>query len=239
MTFSMKKISTLLLIIMTVFLAGCLYPGEDEGQGKIPYDEHIQAIQSAVDAFREDSGGLLPIKTKESDVDPYIKYPIEFSQIVPKYTEKIPSSAFENSGIYQYVLRDVEENPTVKVVDLRAAEMIRDLNMRKTMNSGKTPFKEELGKGVYEIDFKALGYDAPLTLESPYSDAHLPLVVGGDGKFYVDYSIDLNRILAEEEPDVEDGEDIRFLLEERSHVIPAYSLPYTVNEENEPIFMTR
>lgn len=239
MKFSMKKISTFLFVVMTVFLAGCLYPGEDEGQGKIPYDEHIQAVQRAVDAYREDSGGLLPIKTKESDTDQYIKYPIQFSQIVPEYTEKIPSSAYEKSGIYQYVLRDVEENPTVKVVDLRAAEMIRDLNLRRTMNSGQTPFKDELGKGVYEIDFKALGYDAPLTLESPYSDTYLPLVVGGDGKFYIDYSIDLNRILSEENPEVAEGEDIRFLLEERSSVVPAYSLPYTVNEQNEPVFMAR
>ncbi len=238
MKFSMKRIKTVLLLTMTIFLAGCLYPGEDEGQGKIPYEEHIEAIQSAVDAYQADTG-VLPIKTKESDTDQYIKYPIEFSQIVPEYTDRIPSSAYEKSGIFQYVLRDVEENPTVKVVDLRAAEMIRDLNLRKTMNSGQTPFKEEVGKGVYEVDFKALGYKEPLMLESPYSESHLPLVVGGDGKFYIDYSIDLNRILSEENPDIEEGEDIRFLLEERSNVVPAYSLPYTVNEQNEPVFMSR
>lgn len=238
MKFSMNKKILVALATVTIFLAGCMYPGEDEGNGKIPYEEHLQSIQQAVDAFQEDTGGLLPIKTKESDTDQYIKYPIEFSQIIPEYTDRIPSSAYENGGIFQYVLRDVEENPTVKVVDLRAAEMIRDLNMRKVMN-GKTPFKDEIGKGVYEINFEALGYESPLTLESPYSDAQLPIVVGGDGKFYVDYSIDLNRILAEEKPEVEEGEDIRFLLEERSNVLPAYSLPYTVNEQNEPVFIGR
>lgn len=236
MTFSMKKLTTMLFFSMTLLLGGCLFPGEDEGQGKIPYDEHIESIQRSVEAYRTDTGGLLPIKERELGTDLYIKYPIEFSKIIPKYTEKIPSSAYEKGGIFQYVLVDVEENPIVKVVDLRAAEMIRDLNMRKDMNGG-IPFKEQIGQNVYEIDFKALGYKTPLTLESPYSNVHLPLVVAGDGNFYVDYSIELNRILTEENPEVKEGEDIRYLLEERSNVLPAYSLPYTVNEENEPIFM--
>lgn len=238
MRFSMKKTMLLLFFSMSLLLTGCLNPGEDEAQGRIPYDDHIESIQRAVDAFRDDSGGLLPIKTKDENVDKYIKYPIEFSKIVPKYTEKIPSSAYEKGGLFQYILIDVEENPRVKVVDLRAAEMIRDLNLRKTMNGG-IPFKEEIGQGVYEIDFKALGFKSPLTLESPYSDAHLPLVVGGDGNFYVDYSIDLHRILSEEDITVQEGEDIRYLLEEKSVVVPAYSLPYTINDENEPVFMTK
>lgn len=215
-----------------------MYQGDEEGQGKIPYDDHIESVQRSVEAFQADTGGLLPIKTKDANTDIYIKYPIEFSKIIPKYMEKIPVSAYEKGGIFQYVLVDVEENPTVKVVDLRAAEMIRDLNLRVSMK-GTTPFKEQIGDNVYEIDFEALGYKTPLTLESPYSDAHLPIVVGGDGNFYIDYSIDLNQILSEENIDVKEGEDIRSLLEERSHVVPAYSLPYTVNEENEPVFMRR
>ena len=47
------------------------------------------------------------------------------------YTEKIPSNAYETGGVYQYVLTDVETNPTVKLVDFRAAERIRELNLRK------------------------------------------------------------------------------------------------------------
>ena len=97
--------------------------------------------------------------------------------------------------------------------------------------------KRQVGDGVYEIDYHEMGFKDPLTVSSPYSDAHLPLVVGGDGNFYVDYSIELNRILTEEKPDVKPGEDIRYLLSETSPVLPAYSLPYTVNEENEPVYM--
>ena len=62
------------------------------------------------------------------------------------------------------------------------------------------------------------------------------LSLGEMGYFYIDYSIDLNRILQEKKPDVKEGEDIRYLLADNYPVLPAYSLPYTVNEDNEPIF---
>lgn len=240
MSFSIKKFAATLFLSTTLLLTGCnVYSVDEETQVDIPYPEQIESMQRAVDAYQGATGGLLPIKTKEVETDIYIKYPIDFTMIVPEHTEKIPSSAYEKGGLFQYVLIDVEENPTVKVVDLRAAERIRELNMRKSINSGSIPFNEEIGEGVFEVDFKEMGFKSPLTVKSPYSDVQLPIVVGGDGQFYVDYSIDLNRILTEEKPDIKEGEDVRYLLEEISPVLPAYSLPYTVNEQNELIFMKK
>lgn len=239
MRFSMKKLTVGLFLPILLLLTGCMYSPEEEAQTSLPHPEHIDFVQRAVDTYQVDNGGLLPIKTKELETDQYIKYPIEFSKIVPIYTEKIPASAYEKGGLFQYVLMDVEENPTVKVVDLRAAERIRELNLRKSINSGSIPFNDAVGEGVFEIDFKKMGFKSPLTVPSPYSDVQLPIVVGGDGQFYIDYSIDLNRILTTENPDVQQGEDIRYLLEEISPVLPAYSLPYTVNEQNELIFMKK
>ncbi|MGG0668222.1 hypothetical protein [Sporosarcina koreensis] len=234
-----KKSVFLFSVVATLLLlSGCMYKGEEKAVRENPYEDQIELIQKAVNSYKENNGGLLPIKTREQETDLYIKYPIEFSKIVPAYTEKIPSNAYETGGIYQYVLMDVEENPTVKLVDLRIAERIRDLNLKRHIN-GKLPFKESVGENVYEIDFKAMGFKEPLKVESPYSDALLPIVVGGDGHFYVDYSIDLNRILQEEKPDVKEGEDIRYLLSDSYPILPAYSLPYTVNEKNEPVFMKR
>lgn len=230
---------TALILSLTLLLTGCINPVTEEGGGDIPYADQIEIIQRAVDSFQEESGGLLPIKNRESETDQYIKYPIEFSSIIPAYTGKIPSNAYEKGGIFQYVLMDVEENPTVKLVDLRAAERIRELNLRKNINEGSIPYKDEIGNGVYEVDFKTMGFKNVLTVSSPYSDTQLPIVVSGDGNFYVDYSIDLQRILTEEKPKVKPGEDIRFLLAEISPVLPAYSLPYTVNDDNEPVFMKK
>jgi len=42
----------------------------------------------------------------------------------------IPGNAYEKGGIFQYIIWDPENNPTVKLVDLRSAEKIRDLNIR-------------------------------------------------------------------------------------------------------------
>lgn len=232
-----KKISLPLVIFLALFLSACGMQANKDVSGDNIYEEQIESVQRAIDAFQKDSGGLLPIKTRDSDTNVYIKYPIEFSQLVPTYMEVIPSNAFEKGGVFQYVLSNVEEKPTVKLVDIRFAEQIRDLNLRKNVNNGSIPFKDEVGHAVYEIDYGAMGYKNQLTVPSPYSNTHLPLVVAGDGNFYIDYSIDLQKILSEDKPSVKIGEDIRYLLEERSPVLPAYSLPYTVNEDNEPVFL--
>ncbi len=229
-----------MLVALTVLLAACGGGGgqEDPKAFTTPYQDQIDTMQRAVDAYREETGGLLPIKTRDQSVDPYIKYPIEFEKIVPKYTEKLPLNAYERGGVYQYVLYDVEENPTVKLVDIRAAERIRELNLRKHVNSS-VKFGEEIADAVYAVQYEEMGFNGPLTVPSPYSETQLPIVVGGDGNFYVDYSIDLANELKKTEFEVKEGEDIRYILAEAYNVLPAYSLPYTLNEEGEPTFSAR
>lgn len=233
-----KGILLTAIVTVTVLLSGCMYPGDEKAAKENPYEEQLQSVQKAVESYQNNNGGLLPIKTREQETDLYIKYPVEFSKLAPAYMEKIPSNAYEVGGIYQYVLTDVEENPTVQLVDLRVAERIRELNLRKQI-LGKIFFKEEVGEFVFEIDYEKMGYDEPIQIPSPYSDAQLPLVVGGDGNFYIDYSIDLGRIIENEKPDVKPGEDIRHLLSDHYPILPAYSLPYTVNEENQVIFLRK
>ncbi len=234
----MQKLKCLSLVLIVFVLSGCMYPGDTNDTQEVPYADQLETIQKAVYQYQEATGGLLPIKTRDMTIDMYIKYPIEFSKIIPTYTEKIPSNAFETGGIYQYVLMDVEDQPTVKLVDLRAAERLRELNIRKNIN-GYVPFGDSVGINAFAVDFKKMGFDKPVTIESPYSQTQLPIVVGGDGNFYVDYTIDLSRILKEQKVNVEEGQDIRFLLTDNYPVLPAYSLPYTVNDKNEPIFMKK
>lgn len=232
----MKRILQLFLAtFMLVILAACGGGVQESPESlRTPYDDQIELMQRAVDQYREKTGGLLPIKTRESDTDIYIKYPIEFSNIVPQYTEKIPMNAYEKGGVFQYVIYDAEDNPRVKLVDIRAAERIRELNLRKQVN-GKVPFGDEIAPNVYKIDFDAMGFKKPLTVPSPYSQSQLPLVVAGNGQFYVDYSIDLANELSNTKLNVQKEEDIRYILAEASNVLPAYSLPYRLNEAGEPV----
>ncbi|MBW9234351.1 hypothetical protein JQK62_19205, partial [Leptospira santarosai] len=111
-----------------------------------------------------------------------------------------------------YVIMDVEDNPTVKLVDLRAAEKIRELNIKLGVN-GYGPIAEQISENVYKLDYKIMGYKDEQTVPSPYSNVNLPLIATGDGSIYIDYSIELNRILMEDKPEVKPGEDIRYLLE--------------------------
>lgn len=233
----MQKLRLLAVLSMGILLlAGCGYKSGYEPENLLPYEDQLNAVQNAVNSFKEDSSGLLPIKTRDMETDQFIKYPIDFKKLVPSYMGKVPANAYEAGGIYQYVLMDVEENPTVKLVDLRIADTLRDINYRKGIN-GYGPVAEIITEGVYKLDYKKMGYKSELTVQSPYSDTQLPLVATGDGKVYVDYSIELNRLLQKHEEEVKPGEDIRFLLTNNFAIVPAYSLPYTVNEKNEPVFM--
>ncbi len=235
----MKKVALLLLLIISLFvLSGCMYPASERVESQRPHADQLASVQTAVEQYQEATGGLLPIKTRDQDVDQYIKYPIEFPKIVPRYLSETPPNAFETGGLFQYVIMDVEENPTVKLVDLRSAEKIRELSMKLGIN-GYGPIAGQVAENVYKLDYQIMGYKNEQTVPSPYSDVNLPLIVTGDGTIYIDYSIELNRILQEDKPNIKIGEDIRYLLVEKYPVVPAYSLPYTVNEKNEPEFLLK
>lgn len=231
-----KKLLVLItLLFASALLTGCLFPEEQKAENQIPDEAQLIAVQNAIEQYKTETG-VLPIQTREQDTDIFIKYPIDFSKLVPKYLANIPGNAYEKGGIFQYVIWDPENNPTVKLVDLRSAETIRDLNVR-LLSSKYMLYKDRIADNVYSINFEKLGLESEMTVPSPYSNNHLPLVASTEGKVYVDYSIDLNLFLKENNLTPKPGEDIRMLLVEAYPVVPAYSLPYTVNEENEPVFM--
>jgi hypothetical protein len=118
----MKFIKMMACFFGCFLLSGCLYPEEKLQKNTIPYEDQIAAVQNSVDRFQEESGGLLPIKTRDMTTPIYQKYPIDFSALSPKYMAEPPGTAFESGGIYLYALVDVEENPTVKLIDLRIAD---------------------------------------------------------------------------------------------------------------------
>ncbi|KAA0550271.1 hypothetical protein FZW96_02735 [Bacillus sp. BGMRC 2118] len=233
----MKKTS-ILLLFLTLLLSGCLYPEERLSENSIPYEDQLQSVQRAVDRFKEDNGGIIPIKDRDMETPIYQKYPIDFGKITPQYIPEPPSTAFESGGIYQYVLVDVEENPTVKLIDLRLADKIRDLKSRILVykrSNGFAPFDKELSRNVYSLDYEKLGYETPPTVESPYSGTSLPFIIDHNGEVYIDYSIDLNSFMKKTDHTFTTGEDIRELLVQESVFVPAFSVPYTV-QNNEPIF---
>ena len=61
-------------------LSGCLYPQEKLAENQIPYEDQIQSVQTAVDKFQKDNGGILPIKTRDQSTPIYEKYPIDYKK---------------------------------------------------------------------------------------------------------------------------------------------------------------
>ncbi|MEK4028957.1 MULTISPECIES: hypothetical protein [Bacillaceae] len=235
----MKKLAIVFVVTLTaVFMSGCMFPQERRAENQMPYGEQVQTVQSAVDQFKEANGGILPIKTKEENTPLYEKYPIDFKKLIPQFIAEPPGNAYESGGIFQYALVDVEENPTVKLIDLRMAEQIRDIQIR-IRSQGYPPFKKEIAHNVYSLDFKKIGFKEEPYVVSPYTQQNLPLVISGDGNIYVDYSSDLYAAIKKSQEKLKQGEDIRPILLKDSLFAPAFSLPYTVNNKNEPVFMVK
>lgn len=231
----------MLLCLLLGTLTGCLYPQERLSENRIPYKDQIQIVQSAVDQFQQAEGGILPIQTKDSSTPIYQKYVIDFNKLSPHFISEPPASAFESGGIFQYVLVDVETNPTVKLIDLTAVDPIRELKLRIKFykeKNGYPPFKDTLEKGYYELDYQKLGYgENPPYVKSPYSEKNLSLFIDTQGEIFIDYRPDLYEALGKFVHNYQNGDDIRDLLVEHYDFVPTYSVPYTV-KDNEPIFLT-
>lgn len=224
-----------MLALATLVLSGCLFPEEEKAESQVPDEVQLASVQKAIEEYQADTG-VLPIKTRDMDTDLFIKYPIDFEKLIPNYLVKSPANSYEQGGLFQYIIWDAEQNPTVKLVDLRSAENIRELKIR-FMGTYYPTFKEKIADYVYSIDFEKVGYKEDLTVPSPYSNNLLPIIATTEGEIYIDYSVDLNLFLKENGLTPKPGEDIRMLLVDAYPVVPAYSLPYTVDENNEPVFM--
>ncbi|MBO9128250.1 hypothetical protein [Bacillus sp. 165] len=234
------KLSILFSMVLSL-LTGCLYPEEKMQQNQIPYADQLTAVQTSVDQYKAANSGLLPIKTKDMETPIYQKYPIDFTKLSPRYIQEPPGNAYENGGIYQYVLIDVETKPTVRLIDLRITEQIRDVKLKIQMyrdQYGYPPYKKVVANGVYTLDYKKLRYKEEPFVISPYSGKNLPLVIDNNGELYVDYRMDLYEVLQKNKITVQPDEDIRSLLVKDSPFVPVYSLPYTV-KDNEPIFLVQ
>lgn len=231
-----------ILILLSLLLTGCLYPDSELEKNQIPYEDQLETVQTAVDNYVDSNNGLVPIRTKPSDTPIFEKYLIDFTKLTDGgFLSEIPGNAFEEGGVYQYVLITPEENPRVRLIDLRITEEIRGVNLRLQTYRDEhlyPPFGEQLSNNLYTIDYEKLGLESAPTVISPYSNNNLPIIMDVDGNLYVDYRMDLNDALNEYEHDFGEGDDIRYLLAENTPFVPAYSVEYTI-KNNEPVFMEK
>ncbi|WP_221567615.1 hypothetical protein [Alkalihalobacillus sp. TS-13] len=228
------------VILVFTLLTGCLYPEERLGQNRVPYEDQLNNVQNAVIEYRKDNG-VLPIANRDQGTPIYVKYPIDFGKLVPRYMQEPPGNSYENGGVYQYVLFDVEKDPKVKLVDLETVEQVKDYKTKLRLYIQKhkyPPYDKVLANERYTLKHKELGYKEQPTVKSPFTGNHLPLIVDNKNNVYIDYSMDLYQALEKKEHNYKKGDDIRDILVEDSPFVPAFSVPYTV-EDGEPVFLLK
>ncbi|MCY8978881.1 hypothetical protein [Bacillus halotolerans] len=237
----MGKLKCAMIFVAVIFLSGCLYPHERKSSVQAtPYQDQLKLVQSAVDEFQKANGGLLPIQTKDMSTPLYQKYPIDFNRLAPRYMAEPPSTAYESGGDYQYVLVDVENNPTVKLIDVKMAEKIRDIKLRVQMYRQEhkyPPYQDVLARDLFTLDGKKLGEADSLSVTSPISGNSLPLMIDGDGEIYVDYRTELVSCLKKSKKTFKPGTEIQDIIWEETPFVPAFSVKYTVNDKQEPVFL--
>ncbi|MGM8211627.1 hypothetical protein ACLIBH_02420 [Virgibacillus sp. W0430] len=230
----------LFIILIAILMTGCLYPDNELAKNQTPNEDQLEMVQAAIEQFRSETGGLLPIKTKPNETPIFEKYIVDFNMLKDRnILTEIPGNAYENGGVYQYTLITPESNPRVKLIDLRNTEVIRKINVKLEIYRSKNiypPYGRKVEEGIFTIDFDKLGFSHELHAVSPYSRQNLPIVMDTDGQIYIDYRIDLRKALDEFSSNYKEGDDIRYLLAENTPFVPVYSLPYTI-VDGEPTFL--
>src|SRR5690625_954596 len=104
------------ILFTVILLSGCLFPNNELEQNKVPNEDQLELVHTAVDKYREDSDVLVPIKTKSSDTDIFEKYLVDFNLLKEKnMITSVPGNAFENGGIYQYTLITPEDRKSTRL----------------------------------------------------------------------------------------------------------------------------
>ncbi|QIH75987.1 hypothetical protein GTN31_06405 [Macrococcoides canis] len=227
---------SLLLLLLSLLLGGCMYPKEKLAHNQVAPQDQLNMVQSAVESYQKDTGGLLPLKDRDQTYEIYLKHPVDFGKLKPKYLSQLPGSSFEMGGYYQYVMMNVDKNPKVMLVDLRTSDTLKNLRIRLETKSNELALGKKIGPNLYKINYKKYGLKQYPTVKSPYSGEALPIYINGGNEFKIDYSLDLGRALKTHK--VKQGEDIRYILYQDNPILPAYSVPYTVDDKNEPVFKT-
>src|SRR5699024_10891238 len=148
-------------------------------KNKIPNESQLEMVQEAVLEYQNETGGLMTIKKKEEEESSYEKYLIDFTLLNDRQLiSDIQGTAYENGIVYQYVIVTPEEDPQVKLIDLRITEEIRSVNVKLNTYRNKNtypPYGEEIADGLYTINYEKLGMDSEPNIVSPYSQSTLPI----------------------------------------------------------------
>jgi hypothetical protein len=226
-----KRLGSVLFLIL--LLTGCLYPDERRMENQAPLQVQVDAVQAAVERYQEENR-VLPIHTPDFEKPLYEKYAVHFQLLTPRYMERVPGSAFEQGGVFQYVLINVDDDPEVRLIDLRTSQKVNEVQLRLNQYLSRNdwlPWSEMYDNGFFRIDYEQLRYDEEPMVESPFTKQNLPLIVFRDGRVGIDYRPDLYRLLEESDEAFGADEDLLALLVQDSLFAPVHAFPNYLKED--------
>src|SRR5699024_5836043 len=113
----LKRFMPYSILIFILLLRGCMFPQSELSKNQIPNEEQLALVESAVLQYKDQTNGLVPIKTNSSDVPLYEKYVIDFTTLKEaQLINEIPGTTYESAGFYQYVIITPEQDPRVKLI---------------------------------------------------------------------------------------------------------------------------
>ncbi len=226
-----KKLANIIILfsLLAVLTTGCMYPNERKMENQLPIEQQVASVQEAIDRYIAETS-VLPILTKEANTPIYEKYVIDFSKLMPRYIPFIPGGAFEQGGVYLFVLTDVEVKPTVRLLDLKMVEQIGDIQTRVSYYFEKKkslPVAGVVKPGYFQINLKKIGVNKEkATIESPVTENRLPVIMTSTGVVGIDYLADLEKIMESSSAAYHPEKDLRDLIPENSLYVPVKSFPY-------------
>lgn len=232
----MKYKLIIILVLSVLLLSACMYPQEERNQNQPPHPEQIQSVQAAVDRFYS-ATGVWPIFNFEAETPLYQRYALDFNRLTPNYLNEPPGHSYEKGGIYRYVLIEVEQQPVVKLIDLRHSREVGELQRKVHFYLSRgnyLPIDQVLEDGYFTLKYEELGLDSAPTVRSPFTQQNLPLIVNMNGLVGIDYRIDIQQVMMND-PDLnlEEGSDIRYLLHQDREFVPGHSFP-VIYQDGEP-----
>lgn len=225
---------------MLLGLTGCMYPGDKKAQNHVAYKAQLQAVQTAVDEYQKDKGGILPIKNSTQETPIYKKYRIDYDKL-EAYLAEPPFNAYESGGIFEYVLVNVEKDPTVKVIDLTLVNDVQEVQRKINIyryHHQFSPLAGVITENRFKINFEELGYDKPPYVTSPYSGQQLGFILDKNARVHINYLPDIYKQVKKSGKTFKEGEDLRKLLVNNFPYVPIDSLPYTM-KDGEVVFLVK
>ncbi|GIQ61742.1 hypothetical protein PACILC2_03100 [Paenibacillus cisolokensis] len=214
-----------------LLLTGCLYPGDEQATRPAGIKEAVRNVQSAIDQYMEDTR-MLPIKNATRDTPLYEKFVIDFAKLKRTgYMSALPAVSYEEGGHYYFLVIDEETDPLVKLMDLRIAQQINDIQSwvdgYMAAHNGEVPKGDQAYPDFYYIDYERMNKKSP-TIVSPYSNAPIQAIVHDNGTVFADYGIDIMQTLQRESNGSAEAlpDDLRRLLVDRYDFVPVKGPAY-------------